>query len=236
MIKIRTLFFCLSIVLFSGILSAQSLEDKIKDYIIKNPEVILKSLENYEKKKEENDKIKNKKNVEFNKSQLLDSSNGLFSGNKDGQKILVEFFDYNCTYCKKAHKDIKKLISNDENIKVIYKNFPILSEESLKLSKIAIFLGKKSNLDFKKFHNEIIEHKGFVSDKKLKMIIRNIGYDPDLLFSELNKDYLVNEVKKDVELAKILNLRGTPVFIANNELVFGYVGFDELNTMLNIQQ
>ena len=69
----------------------------------------------------------------------------MFSGDKNAKHTIVEFFDYNCSYCKKAHNDLKKVLNNVPNVKVVYKNFPILSEQSMKLAKIALLISMKSN-------------------------------------------------------------------------------------------
>ncbi len=218
---------------FNNYSLSETIEKKIEEFLLNNPEVILKSLENYEKKVERNEKLKTKKNIEFNQKTLLDSSNGLFSGNKSGRKVLIEFFDYNCTYCKKAHIDIKKLIANDPEVKIIYKNFPILSEQSLKLAKIAVLLADKNTKLFNDFHNLVIEHRGIVDDEKIKKILLDLELNPQEIFNDLKKEYLDNEIKKDVELAKVLGLKGTPVFVINDEVIFGYVGYDELSSKLN---
>ncbi len=229
---LKLLFFSFFMTFHNYALS-ETIEKKIEDFLLNNPEVILKSLENYEKKVERNEKLKTKKNIEFNQKTLLDSSNGLFSGNKSGSKVLIEFFDYNCTYCKKAHIDIKKLIANDPEVKIIYKNFPILSEQSLKLSKIAVLLADKNTKLFNDFHNLVIEHRGIVDDEKVKKILLDLELTPQEIFNDLKKEYLDNEIKKDVELAKVLGLKGTPVFVINDEIIFGYVGYDELSSKLN---
>ena len=231
----KFIFFLLFVFIFNN-LASETFERKIEEFLLKNPEVILKSLENYEKKIEKNQELKNKKNIEFNKQSLFDSSNGLFSGKSSGKKVLIEFFDYNCTYCKKAHKDIEKLLKNDPEIKVIYKNFPILSEQSLKLSKISLLLAEKDHNIFNNFHNSVIEYKGMIDDEKIKNLLLDLGLDPLKIFNELDKKYLDDAVKKDIELAKALGLKGTPVFVINDEVIFGYVGYGELSSKLKVQQ
>ena len=150
--------------------------------------------------------------------------------------VLIEFFDYNCTYCKKAHIDIKELLKNYPELKVIYKNFPILSDQSVKLSKISLLLAKKDRSLFNSFHNLVIEHKGMVDDEKINKFLTEIGISPKEVANELEKKYLEDEIRKDVELAKALNLKGTPVFIINDEVIFGYVGYDEMSSKLKLQQ
>ena len=95
----------------------------------------------------------------------------MYSGNLESKNVIIEFFDYNCSYCKKAHQDILKIEQNKKNVKVIYKNFPILSENSKKLAEIALFIAKDNNEKFIKFHNLIMSKKGLINKNQLKDIL-----------------------------------------------------------------
>ena len=116
--------------LFFNFSFATDFEKNFKDFILDNPEVILESLEN----KEKNNDLKS----------LLYKKTTLYSGDASSQNIIIEFLDYNCSYCKLLHKNIIKLIK-EKNVKVIYKNFPILSNDSIDFAKIAIILSKQNN-------------------------------------------------------------------------------------------
>tara|TARA_B100000287_G_C20380211_1_gene681283 strand:- start:28 stop:720 length:693 start_codon:yes stop_codon:yes gene_type:complete len=206
---------------------SKDIDEKIKDFLLNNPEIILQSLENYEKKKIAEKKKINNKIINENKKQILSSENGMYSGNVKSENIIVEFFDYNCSYCKKAHQDILK-IKQKNDVKVIYKNFPILSENSKRLAEIALVIAKDSNELFNKFHNLIMSKKGSVSKDYLKGVLDDLGYDLEKIKNSLNSEYVKNQLYIDGELAQKLSLRGTPAFIVNDKLFFGYIGYDEL--------
>ena len=175
------------------------------------------------KKKKLNNKI-----ITENKKQLLSSVNGMYSGNLKSENVIVEFFDYNCSYCKKAHQDILKIKQNKKNVKIIYKNFPILSENSKSLAEIALVIAKDNNKVFNKFHNLVMSKKGLVNKEYLKNVLNDLGYDYDKLKDSAKSDYIQNQLSVDRELAEKLSLRGTPAFIVNDKLFFGYIGYDEL--------
>ena len=206
---------------------SKDIDEKIKDFLLNNPEIILQSLENYEKKKIAEKKKINNKIINENKKQILSSENGMYSGNVKSENIIVEFFDYNCSYCKKSHQDILK-IKQKNDVKVIYKNFPILSENSKRLAEIALVIAKDSNELFNKFHNLIMSKKGSVSKDYLKGVLDDLGYDLEKIKNSLNSEYVKNQLYTDGELAQKLSLRGTPAFIVNDKLFFGYIGYDEL--------
>ena len=207
---------------------SENVDEKIKKFILDNPEIILQSLENFEKKKIAEKKRLNNQIIADNKKLIFNSRNGMYSGNLESKNVIIEFFDYNCSYCKKAHKDILKIEENQKNVKVIYKNFPILSESSKKLAEIALLIAKESNEKFNKFHNLIMNTRGLVNKDQLKDILVGLGIDQDKLESNLNSEYIKNQLLKDRELAEKLALRGTPAFIVNDKLFFGYIGYDEL--------
>ena len=216
------------VILFSLNVSSENLDEKIKKFLLNNPEIILQSLENYEKKQIAEKKKLNDQIIADNRKQILNTSNGMYSGNLESKNVIIEFFDYNCSYCKKAHQDILKIEQNKKNVKVIYKNFPILSESSKKLAEIALFIAKDNNEKFIKFHNLIMGRKGLINKNQLKDILDDLGYEQGKLKNNLNSEYIKNQLFKDRELAEKLSLRGTPAFIVNDKLFFGYIGYDEL--------
>ena len=216
------------VILFSLNVSSENLDEKIKKFLLNNPEIILQSLENYEKKQIAEKKKLYDQIIADNRKQILNTSNGMYSGNLESKNVIIEFFDYNCSYCKKAHQDILKIEQNKKNVKVIYKNFPILSESSKKLAEIALFIAKDNNEKFIKFHNLIMGRKGLINKNQLKDILDDLGYEQGKLKNNLNSEYIKNQLFKDRELAEKLSLRGTPAFIVNDKLFFGYIGYDEL--------
>jgi len=211
---------------------AENLDEKIEKFILDNPEVILKSLENYEKKKESDLRSENKEKINKKKKLIFNSDNGLYMGNPNAEKIIVEFFDYNCSYCKKAHKDIKRLLKNYKNFKVVYKNFPILSEKSFELAVFSLVIAEKDQRKFETFHNMLMNVKGLLSDDKLRNILDELGFNYDELKKTVDDQSIRKKIKEDFDLAEYLGLKGTPAFILDDEIIFGYVGFEELSSKL----
>ena len=120
-----------------------------------------------------------------------------------------------------------------EDVKVVYKNFPILSENSVFLAKLGIFIAEKDIDSFNSFYKMINENKGRVSKEKLSEITKKLGVNLDELNNEQVNSRLGKKTKKDVDLANKLGLRGTPAFVVGNEIIFGYVPADELLNKIN---
>ena len=220
-------FLFLSLLIFKN-LSAQSFDEKIREFLLNNPEVILESIENYERKRLEESKRKSNEAIIENNTKLNDSSNGMFSGNANGNEIIIEFFDYNCSYCKKAHQDLIRISKNFPQVKIIYKNLPILSDQSKKLAEISLIIAKKNNKNFVKFHNFLLGKQGRIDDADVVNFSTKLGIDFKEIEQEFGGDYVSSEINKDLKLAQQLALQGTPAFIVKNKLIFGYVGYDEL--------
>ena len=199
--------FCVNKSTFSN-----KLDREIENFILNNPEVILKSLENYEIKREkkENDEVKEK--VKSLNTLIYDHSNGLYTGKKNSKISIVKFSDYNCSYCKKAHKDILKIKKDFPNVKIIYKNFPILSPLSEKLARISYFIAKNDNKKFNIFNDKLLQNSGLLNENKIKKILIDLDYDSKEIENEIKKDYITNLLNKDLELAKSLKFKRDSCF------------------------
>ncbi len=211
---------------------SQTIEERLEKFILENPEVILKSLQNFEEKKVKEEQENTKKTINDNWDYLLDSSNGLYEGNVNSKKIIVKFFDYNCSYCKKAHTDIQKILKK-KDVKVIYKNFPILSENSVYLAKLGIYIAEKNKNSFVEFYKLLNENKGRVSQEKLSKFAKKIRLDLNDLKNVNINTRLEKKLKADIDLANKLGLRGTPAFVIGDEVIFGYIPADELLEKIN---
>ena len=211
---------------------AQSFDEKIREFLLNNPEVILESIENYERKRLEESERKSNQAIIENIGELNDSSNGMFSGNENGKQVIIEFFDYNCSYCRKAHKDLIRISKNFPQVKIIYKNFPILSDQSKKLAEISLIIAKNDNQKSVKFHDFLLAKKGKIDDVDIMNFLKKLGFDFKEIEKELAGDYVSSEINKDIKLARQLSLQGTPAFVIKNKLIFGYVGYDELLSRL----
>ena len=210
--------------LYANFSISQSFEEKIERYLLNNPEIILKSLKNYEEKIEKQQLKDDVKKIKSNLDSLNDISNGMYAGNKNSQKVIIKFFDFNCSYCKKAYPDMEKIVRKAD-IKVIYKNFPILSENSVYLAKVAILIAEQGVQKFNKFYKFINETKGRISEEKLMKIVNELKINLDDLKNEDINQRIEKKLKKDIDLANKLGLRGTPAFVVGEEIIFGYIIF-----------
>lgn len=216
----------------------QAIEAIVKDYLVKNPDVLQEAIAEGERRQQETQKLAQASALKDSREALVNSPHGIVVGNPTGDVTMVEFFDYNCGYCRKALGDIQALIKGDPKLRVVLKDFPVLGAESLEASKIA--LAAKQQLKGDKlfeFHTKLLETKGRVNGDRALAVGKEMGLD----VAKLSKDAQGAEVKaalsENVGLGDKLGLSGTPAFIIGDEIIPGAVGVDPIRkTITEIRQ
>lgn len=216
----------------------QAIEAIIKDYLVKNPDVLQEAIAEGERRAQETQKLAQGAALKESREALVNSPHSVVAGNPTGDVTLVEFFDYNCGYCRKALGDIQALIKSDPKLRVVLKDFPVLGAESLEASKLS--LAAKQQLKGDKlfeFHVKLLESKGRVNGEKAMAVAKEMGLDT----ARLAKDAQGAEVKaalaENVGLGDKLGLSGTPAFIIGDEIIPGAVGLDPIRkTIADVRQ
>ncbi len=210
---------------------AQKLEVQqvIKDYLMENPELILKSVELHQTQQEENQE----KNAEAKVGEhlpYLTSNDTPSAGNPDGDVTIVEFFDYNCGYCKRALSDIQKTMKVDKNVRFVFKEMPILGPSSLTASQWALAAHKQGK--YFEYHTALMSHRGAKNESELSKLAEDLGLDTAQMKKDANSDEVKIILKKSMDIAREIGIQGTPAFILNGQLVRGYMGPDGLKAAI----
>lgn len=202
----------------------KEVEALVHDYILENGGLIMDSVTKYQAKQEEEaNKESAAKAAVFLKS-LKDEKNLALAGNVKGDVTLVEFFDYNCGYCKKAFEEIQILVKDDKNVKIVLYDMPILGPSSLEISKWA--LASKKQGKYFEFHSALMLHNGEKDEATLKKIATDAGLDAEKLAKDKADPALEEEIKKHIETAQSLGFTGTPGFLINDKVFRGYIPYD----------
>lgn len=202
----------------------------IKDYLLKNPEIIQQAIEELQKRTAEDEQKKQRKLISENQELLTNPEYSYVTGNKDGDITVIEFFDYNCPYCRQALGDITKLMENDKNVKVIFKEFPILGDASKQASLAALSARKQGK--YLEFHTAILKSKGRVNDESIMKIAKQVGLDTDKLKKDMASDEIKAQLKKNLEAGYKLGINGTPTFIFNDHLVPQVLPYDAMKEVI----
>ena len=209
---------------YSHVLKDQKeFEELIENWIEKNPDKIRYALEMLKAREEKEEKEKN-----F----LLLSDNSLdpFFGNPNANITIYEFFDYNCGYCKSVLPTLLNVVKKDKNIKLIFKEFPILSETSLEAALYAL-AAHKQNLYFE-FHTRIMEYRGRLNNDIFIKVANDIGLNIERLKNDLDDKNIRMAIEKNRLIAKGFNINGTPTLIIGDKIIPGAINEQQLNELI----
>jgi protein-disulfide isomerase len=206
------------------------IEGVIRNYLIANPEIIRDAINELQRKEDEAARVAQTKVITDSATTLFDSANEVVLGNPKGDTTLVEFFDYNCAYCRRAHADMKKLIADDPNLRVVLKEFPILGDGSVAAAQIAAAVLLIAPDKYPAFHDALITEKGQVDGNKALAVATDLGLDPEALKAKANSDEVKANLNEVRELAQKLDLTGTPSYVTKLKVVVGAVGYDTLQS------
>ncbi len=194
-------------------------EALIKDYLLRNPEVMIEVQANLEAKMEKINADKMAISLKENAKEIFQSPTAPVAGNPKGDVTIVEFFDYNCGYCKKALPDLANVMQSDKNVRVVLKEFPILSKGSEEAAKIA--LAAKMQGKYWEFHLAMLGMQGQANEASALKIAEKVGID----MTKLKKDMASADVKKEIDdtraLAQKMGISGTPHFLVGDKVVAG---------------
>ena len=194
-------------------------EALIKDYLLRNPEVMIEVQTALEAKMEKVNAEKMAVSLKENAKEIFQSATAPVAGNPKGDVTVVEFFDYNCGYCKKALPDLASFMQADKNVRVVLKEFPILSKGSEEAAKIA--LAAKMQGKYWDFHLAMLAVQGQANEASALKVAEKIGVD----MARLKKDMASAEVKKEIDdtraLAQKMGISGTPHFLVGDRVIAG---------------
>ena len=200
------------------------------DALLENPEVLRDASRILQAREEQirNDNVSNL--VREYSSELTDTKDTVIIGNPSGDVTIVEFFDYNCPYCKTAAKDLQTLIKVDGNIKFIPREWPILNNNSVIAAKAA--LASVAQGKYKEFHWGLMKE-GSLTESKIFDIAKNLGINISALKENMESEFVVNHIAKTTALARRIGFSGTPLFIIEGKVLPGYVPLEELEKLIS---
>ena len=205
----------------------------IQSFIMKNPQVILDAVQQMQAHAEEDKKSLIKKKISRYREKLINDPNSPTSGNPKGDVTIVEFFDYRCGYCKRVLPTMLKAVKEDGNVRIVYKEFPILGADSVLASRASLAAWRLTPEKYLAFHTALMANKGKFSELKVRSIASNLSIDGNLLIKGMKSDDIEFNLSENQALAQSLGISGTPAFIVGETLVPGAVDMDTLRGLIN---
>jgi protein-disulfide isomerase len=212
------------------------IESIVRDYLLNHPEVLQEAMAELEKRQNAAEAEKHIAAVKENASTIFTSPRQVNIGNQQGDVTMVEFFDYNCGYCKRAMTDMLDMIKNDGKLKVVLKEFPVLGEGSVQAAQVAVAVRMQDKTGGKKyleFHQKLLGGRGSADKARALAVAKEIGLDMTRLDKDMQSEEVKTTLAESFKLAEALGLNGTPSYVIGDNVVIGAVGLPALKEKVN---
>ncbi len=209
------------------------IESIIHDYLVSNPEVIEEAIAALQKKRADEENAERAAKIAAHSDLLFNSSRQIVLGNPKGDVTLVEFFDYNCGYCKHAYADLSRLLDGDKKLRVVLKEFPVLGQASVEAAQVAIAVKLTDESKYAEFHHELLTSKGRADRKTALKVAEKLGLDMAKVQENMESPEVRATVEEVYGMGNALGITGTPSYVIGNELLVGAVGYDTLKKKIN---
>jgi protein-disulfide isomerase len=206
------------------------IERIIRDYIVAHPEVLQEAMSELEKRQNAAELEKQVAGVRQHKEVLFNSAHQVTLGNPKGDVTMVEFFDYNCGYCKRAMADMMQLLKTDPNLKVVLKEYPVLGPGSLEAAQVAVAarMQDKTGKKYLDFHQRLLGGRGPADKAHALAAAKDAGFDMTRIEKDLASEEVRDTLKENMKVADAIGLNGTPSYVIGSDVVIGAQGYDVL--------
>lgn len=210
--------------------TAEQIKELALEAILENPEIVMQAVNILQERESAAANADAAASLEAQRGILENDPNAPVLGNPEGDVTVVEFFDYNCPYCKKAGEIVKELIAEDPNVRVVFREWPILSESSVIASRAA--LASRAQGKYEEFHWALMEQQGRLTKKAVFAVAKDIGLDVDQLEADMDSAEIDEHLATTQTLASSLGFGGTPSFVVGDELVPGMIQLPALQELV----
>jgi protein-disulfide isomerase len=210
-------------------LQRSDVEAIVRDYLLANPELLLEVQDALEEKQKEAQQAANLQTIEGARDDIFNAAYDGVVGNPEGTVTIVEFYDYNCGYCKRAQEDMLALTKADPDLRFVLKEFPILGPDSQKAHIVSMAVHRLAPEKYGEFHNRLLGATGRATEASALAVATELGLDETKLREEMKSPEITEAFAKTYELANKLSITGTPSYVVGNEVIFGALGQEVLS-------
>jgi protein-disulfide isomerase len=209
----------------------KAIEEIIHDYLTKNPDLMLDVLQAAQDKLKNDSREKATVALVEHKRELLEDPETPIGGNPRGDVSLVEFFDYRCPYCKQVVPALDALLAKDKQLRLVYKEFPVLGPDSVHAARAALASRKQGK--YEAMHRALMAVKGQIDEPAIMKVASSVGLDVERLKADMAAPEIDRALKANIKLAEALDIRGTPGFVIGDEIVPGAVSLEALKQLID---
>lgn len=205
--------------------------DLIRDYLMKNPDVIQEALVELDRRQKEQERVAIQSAISDLQPLLTGAEKNIVVGNPSGDVTIVEFTDYNCPYCRRSVSDLRDLIKADPKLRVVIRDFPLQGQDSIEAAQVSIAAKNQLKADkWWDFHVKLMESKSRVGKAQALAAAKEAGADMVRLAKDMDGPEIQNRLQDTMRMADMLKLSGTPAYVIGSEIVFGAVGTEQLRS------
>lgn len=202
----------------------------IRDYLLKNPEILLEVSKTLRARQAEQERVARAEALNAHRDSILNHPMTPVSGNPDGDVTVVEFFDYNCPWCKKSLSELVELEKDDPNLRFVWKEFPVLSATSVYAARAAMAADRQGK--YMEFHLAAMAGGRITSEEQVLKIAEKVGLDMDRLATDMQDPAITEYLQETMQLAEALGITGTPSFVIGDYVAGGFIDKAEMKKLI----
>lgn len=214
-------------------INREEIEKIIRSYLLENPEIMIEVQTALETKQAALTAAKQADTLKTMNEQIYHSKNQMIIGDPEAKITIVEFFDYNCGFCKRAMGDMYRIVEENSDVKFVMKEFPVLGENSMQAHRVSLALINKYPEKYDEFHRALLGATGGKNGARALQIAVELGANEAILTTEMNNPQLTEAIQEVYSIADGLGITGTPSYIIGDKIIFGAVGYDRLMPQVN---
>ena len=200
-------------------LPVDAIRQIIREYLIEHPEVLIEAQQALQAKRAEQEAEQARQAIQLYRDELLYNPEAPVAGNPDGAITLVEFFDYRCGYCRRVKPTVETLLAENDDLRLVFKEFPILGPESTDAARAALAARNQGN--YEAFHWALMDAEGSFDRDHILSVARSVGLDDERLARDMEEPALDALIERNAALANALGIGGTPAFVIGDRLIGG---------------
>ncbi len=210
----------------------RTFEKIIREYILNHPEVVTQAIQLSRARQEARERRGLQQAITTRSNQLVNDPDAPIRGNPNGDVTIVEFLDYRCGYCRRAHPIVNALLEKDDKVRIIYKDIPILGDESMLSARAALAAQKQGK--YMEFHDALFVRQSRMSftESNLLDLAAELELDANQMKVDMYGDDVTEQIAKNLRLASSLSISGTPSFIVGDKIVPGLASYQQFTDMI----
>jgi len=199
----------------------EQIEQIVRDYLLKNPEIVIQAIEGYQAQQRLAEHQKRQQALAELRERIYNDPNSPDNGVTDYDVTMIEFFDYQCHYCKKIFPDLVSVMDGDKRLRVVFKELPILGPASTYAARAALAARKQGK--YMEFHTALMDLRGQLNEQRVMRTAAEIGLDTEQLAADMNDPEVEAQIRSNLSIAQEVGINGTPAMLIGNKFIPGAI-------------